>query len=203
MSQASTSRFSKWWPISFAIVAVVFFIIGGALIGTYRNHLYDDCVNDWYDSYYPSSYSSYDYSDYSCDGNISLWYGGIACIAIGGFFELITWILFGIWIIKRIHRRQAIWNANNPQTFQPAQDVSAVPQQQQYAAPQPAYIPGQQQFPRSPEMSQPDFVRQSISNAGTPPPKENVPTATAFRFCGNCGTPVSGRFCTQCGTAVQ
>lgn len=198
MSQvAPKTRLTKWWPIGFAISAAIFFVIGGALLGVYNNQAYDSCVNDLYNSYYSSSYSSYNYSDYSCNNNMGLWYGGVACLGIAGFLELVTWILLIIWLMRR-HRNNQVTYVNNTAPYQPAGSMP----QQYYAAPQPTYAPGTQ-FPRSPDMAQPDIARESISNAGTPAPNQDVPTATAFRFCGNCGTALNGRFCTQCGSGTN
>ncbi|KAJ5682315.1 hypothetical protein N7462_005480 [Penicillium macrosclerotiorum] len=185
MSQYNTpSRpgISKWWCIGFFIAAVVFFIIGGALVGTYFSSGYSTC------STY-SSFSSY-YYDYSCfDGNDGEFYGGIAMIVIGGVCKLVAWILLIVFCVQRRRFNQTnITYVNAPM---------AAPQpvaQQGYVAPQPTYPPVDPtaQFPRSPASPAP--YPASVS---TPPPKEA--TATAFRYCGQCGTAMSSRFCPQCG----
>ncbi|KAJ5166866.1 uncharacterized protein N7482_005647 [Penicillium canariense] len=183
MQQYSSPRqgISKWWCIGFFIAAIIFFIIGGALVGTYLNSGYSSC-------YSGSSYYSYSY--YSCfDGNDGEFYGGIAMFALGGVSKLIAWILLIIYCVQRRRVTQTnITYVNAPAPMEP------VPQPG-FAAPQPAYAPGQQtaQFPHSPASPAP------YPASGTPPPKEA--TATAFRYCSQCGAAVASRFCPQCGTA--
>ncbi|KAL2128569.1 hypothetical protein VTI74DRAFT_9010 [Chaetomium olivicolor] len=82
-------QFSKWWPISFFIAAVIFIITGGGLIGGWSASA--SCVRSSY-----SSYRSY----YSCS-NSGMFYGGIACVAIGGICKLVAWILLVVYCVKR------------------------------------------------------------------------------------------------------
>ncbi|GLI73887.1 hypothetical protein PoHVEF18_002118 [Penicillium ochrochloron] len=175
---------SKWWCISFFIAAVIFFIIGGALMGTYLNSSYSSC--------YSSSYSYYSSYDYSClEGNMGEWYGGIAMIALGGVCKFIAWVLL---IVFCVQRRRFIQN-NITYVNAPVAPMEPVPQQG-YVAPQPTYPPqpAAAQFPHSPASPAP-----YPASVGTPPPNKEA-TATAFRYCGQCGTAVSSRFCPQCGT---
>ncbi|KAJ5085176.1 hypothetical protein N7532_009947 [Penicillium argentinense] len=186
------SRLNKWWPISFFIAAIVFFVIGGALMGTWVANSYDDC------SYSSSSYYSY-YSSYSCvDTDLGEFYAAIAMFVIGGVLKLTAWILLIVFCVKRSRaNHHTVTYYTTPAVQQPQSF------QQPYAAPQPTYAPPHQaaQFPRSPASPGPSFPEMANpSLAGTPPPKEPVQTATAFKYCGQCGTAVSSRFCPQCGT---
>ncbi|KAF4768913.1 hypothetical protein N7455_008683 [Penicillium solitum] len=181
------SRLTKWWPIGFFIGAIVCFIIGGALVGTWTSHSYDDC------SYSSSYYSSY-YSSYSCGStNMGEFYGAVAMFVIGGVLKLIAWILLIIFCVKRNrHSRHTVTYVNSP----PVQQVQQPqPFQQPYAAPQPTYAPAHQsaQFLHSPEMVNPSIP-------GTPPPNEASATASAAKYCTQCGTTISSRFCPQCGS---
>ncbi|KAJ5180970.1 hypothetical protein N7492_004180 [Penicillium capsulatum] len=175
------SRLNKWWPIGFFIGAVACFIIGGALIGSYVSSSVGDCS-------YNSYYSSY-YDNYSCSsGNTGLFYGGIAMFVIGGVVKLTAWILLILFCVKR-HR------SNQPTVTY----INAPPAHQPYAAPQPIYQAAPFSAPVSPNPVSTEMANLSV--AGTPPPKEAnaTATATAFKFCGNCGATVSSRFCPQCG----
>jgi hypothetical protein len=171
------SRLNKWWPIGVFIGAVVCFIIGGALMGAWVSSSYNDCS-------YSSYYSSY-YSDYSCvTTNMGEFYGAVAMFVIGGVLKLTAWILLIIFCVKRKrYSHHTVTYVNSPPVQQPQ------PFQQPYAASQPTNAPPQ---PVSPEMAGP-FL------AGTPPPKEANATATASKYCGQCGTAVFSRFCPQCG----
>lgn len=187
------SRLNKWWPIGFFIGAVVCFIVGGALVGTWVSNSYDDCSYSNSSSYY----SSY-YSDYSCvSTNMGQFYAAIAMFVIGGILKLTAWILLIVFCVKRSRSdRHTVTYVNTPVQQQQ-------PFQQTYAAPQPTYAPPHQaaQFsgsPVQPDMSQSRMASPSL--AGTPPPKEANATATAFKYCGQCGTAVSSQFCPQCGT---
>ncbi|KAJ6015381.1 hypothetical protein N7540_009972 [Penicillium herquei] len=188
------SRLSKWYPISFAIAAVVFFIIGGALVGTYYNSTWSSCDSSYY------YYDSY-YSDSSCfdDGNSGEFYGGIACIVIGGILKLTAWILFIIWCVKRQRGNSTTITYVNNAPMEP------IKQQQPYAAPQPMYPAqhGAPYVPPSPASPGPIYAEAGAhSSVGTPPPKEGLATGTGYKFCSQCGIASSGRFCPQCGIAV-
>ncbi|KAJ5291029.1 hypothetical protein N7478_000280 [Penicillium angulare] len=185
------SRLGKWYPISFFIAAIVFFIIGGALLGTYFSSGYSSCGSYYY-------YGDYYDSGTCFDGNNGEFYGGIACLVIGGVLKLTAWILFIIWCVKRQRNNQTNITYVNNAPMEP------YPQQQQtYAAPQPMY-PMQQGggfAPRSAAASPGPMYAEAGSQSvvGTPPPKEGVASATAYKYCGQCGTAANGRFCGQCG----
>lgn len=193
MQSGSTrpSRFNKWWPIGFFIGAIICFIIGGALVGTWASKSYDDCSYSSSNSYYSSYYSSY-----SCVGSDSgIFYGGIAMLVIGGVIKLIAWILLIIFCVKRSRSRHTVTYVDTPPVQQPQP-------YQPYAAPQPTYPPAQQmaQFPRSPASPGPIHPDMTGPSIATPPPNEPEGTATAFKYCGQCGTAVTSRFCPQCGS---
>lgn len=178
------SRLNKWWPIGFFIGAAVCFIIGGALVGTYVSSSVSDCS-------YSSSYSSY-YDDYSCtSGNTGLFYGGIAMFVIGGVLKLTAWILLILYCVKRNRASHHTVTYVNPPSAQ-----------QIYAVPQPTYASPQQTAPFPLSAVSPNSVSPEMTNmppAVTPPPKEANATATAFKFCGHCGSTIASRFCPQCG----
>jgi hypothetical protein len=121
-------QFSKWWPISFFIAAVIFIIIGGGLVGSWSASA--SCVS--------SSYSSYR-SSYSCS-NSGMFYGGIACVAIGGICKLVAWILLIVYCVKRSrHQPTSIAYTYQPLDYYHA---AAPPYQNQNAqAPAPTHHP--------------------------------------------------------------
>ncbi|KAJ5922822.1 hypothetical protein N7516_010525 [Penicillium verrucosum] len=126
-------------------------------------------------SYSSSYYSSY-YSSYSCSNtNMGEFYGAVAMFVIGGVLQLTAWILLIIFCVKRNR------HSHHTVTYS-------------YVAPQPTYSPAHQsaQFPHSPEMV-------NSSAPGTPPNETNA-TASAAKYCTQCGTTLSGRFCPQCGS---
>ncbi|KAG7294163.1 hypothetical protein NEMBOFW57_004232 [Staphylotrichum longicolle] len=117
-------QFSKWWPISFFIAAVIFIIIGGGLVGAWSANA--TCSRSSYSS------SSYRYS-YSCSDS-ALFYGGIACVAIGGICKLVAWILLIVFCVKR-SRYQPVSVAY---TYQPIDHYHAAGAAPPY---QPAHAP--------------------------------------------------------------
>lgn len=180
----NVSRMSKWWPIGFFIGALVFFVIGGALVGTYLGNT-SNCYNS-YNTYY------YDYS-YSCSsGANGEFYGGLACFAIGGILKLVAWILLIVFCVKR---RRSI------QQHLPVQYYTGPPQgpvQQPYGAPV-AYGPPQGSYPPPPQGAQypsqpyppqyptrsaaaspspmdPNAPYQAPAAPASPPPKEAMAT---------------------------
>lgn len=69
-------RMSRWWPVSFLILALVLLIIGGALIGA---------------SAYNAEYF---------DDNYGEFYGGVVLLVLGGICKLIGWVLLAIWCVQ-------------------------------------------------------------------------------------------------------
>ncbi|KAK4148884.1 hypothetical protein C8A00DRAFT_19363 [Chaetomidium leptoderma] len=165
------SRFSKWWPISFFISAVLFFIIGGGLIGGYSATAYD-CL----DSYY------------SCSGvgNNGMWYGAVACFALGAICKLVAWILFIVWCVKRDSRQPA----SIAYTYQPLSYANAP------VAPT-AAVPAYQQNATAYQNAPP------YQHAQAPAPAHSKePTGMGTRYCGQCGAGVTTAFCPHCGIQV-
>lgn len=109
---------SKWWPLSFFIVAIVLAIVGGGLLGA------------WASSYSTYTTTTGRYRYYYSTGNDGLFYGGVACFVIAGLAKIVAWILLIVWLVKRSRARR-----NNVVTYvqQPA-NYYAPPTQ-----PQPAY----------------------------------------------------------------
>ncbi|EAQ91926.1 predicted protein [Chaetomium globosum CBS 148.51] len=168
------SRFSKWWPISFFIAAILFFIIGGGLIG------------GWTASCASSSYSYYDY-DSSCLSN-GMWYGAVACFALGGITKFVAWILFIVWCVKRSSRT----STSVSYTYQPLTYAGAAPVAPS-AAPMPAAYQNHGGFQNAPP----------YQPARSPAPthsKEQPMGAT--KYCGQCGAGVTTPYCPNCGISV-
>jgi len=169
------SRFSKWWPISFFIAAVLFFIIGGGLIGGWSASYGSHCYSSW-----SSSYSS-------CrGGNDGMFYGGVACVVIGGLCKLIAWIMLIVWCVKRSTRQPA----SVSYTYQPLNYVapptapSAAP-----VAPAPLY-----------HNTQPYHNAPPYQNAPSPAPQSKE--SGGLKYCGQCGAASTTPFCPQCGIRV-
>lgn len=166
---AKRSHFSKWWPISFLIAAILFFIAGGGLMGGWTASAVD-CVDDYYSSY--SSYSS-------CykTGNNALFYGAIACLALGGICKLVFWILLIVWCVKRSSRAPIV---SASYTYQPINNhtayagAAAVPQPHP-AAPAPMY------------------------NAPPYQPSTSPAPYSKEKYCPQCGAASTTPFCPQCG----
>ncbi|GAB1317857.1 Zinc-ribbon domain-containing protein [Madurella fahalii] len=160
------SRFSKWWPISFFLAAVLFFIIGGGLLGGWTAHAYD-CVD-----------SSY-YSSCSSVGNLGMWYGAVACFAIGGICKLVAWILFIVWCVKRSAREAR----SIAYTYQPLAYANA---------------------PIAPTAAAPTYQNAPpYQNAHVlTPARSKEPMEMGTRYCGQCGTGVTTPFCPHCGIQV-
>ncbi|KAK4144036.1 uncharacterized protein C8A04DRAFT_37051 [Dichotomopilus funicola] len=166
------SRFSKWWPISFFIAAVLFFIIGGALVGAGASSSYSCLGSDYY------------YSSYSSCGSDGMWYGAIACFVLGGLCKLTAWILLIVWCVKRSSRQPT----SVAYTYQPLTHANAP------VAPT-AGIPAYQNtaYQNAPpyQPAQPPAAAHS---------KEH--SAMGTKYCGQCGQGVTTPFCPRCGIQV-
>lgn len=160
---------SKWWPISFFIAAVIFFIIGGGLIGAWASSA------TAYDSY--DSYDSYDYTYYY--SNSGEYYGALACFALGGICKFVAWVLLIVWCVKRSRSRTVVVT----QAYEPYQSYG-----NNYAAP--AAPQGYAPVPVPSPAPVPPY-----GNAQTAPNQ----TGGQMRYCTNCGTAVTTPFCSQCG----
>lgn len=114
-------QFSKWWPISFFIAAFVMIVTGGGLIGAWSASATCSRSSSYYSSYY---------SSYSCSGS-GMFYGGVACVAIGGVCKLIAWILLIVFCVKRSRNVQTSVSYN----YQPISHQYAAPPAPAPAAP--------------------------------------------------------------------
>ncbi|KAJ5094904.1 hypothetical protein N7532_007195 [Penicillium argentinense] len=93
-SSSPRKGISKWWCIGFFIAAVIFFIIGAALVSAYLSAGYKTCTS-------ALSYGDYTY-DYSCfTGNIGEYNGGIAMLVLGGLSKFIAWVLLIVYCVQR------------------------------------------------------------------------------------------------------
>ncbi|KAJ5765675.1 hypothetical protein N7520_005234 [Penicillium odoratum] len=162
------TRLVKWWPIGFAIAAVIFLATGAALLGVELRAPYSpDLPCNSYSYYY-----SYIHGHYCEDGDDSKFYAGVVCIGIGGLLKLIAWILFVIWCVKRPRIQQTnITHTNNapvedPPSYDTLQPVYSMKQGAPFA-------------PESPASPGPMYVEAAV----TPPSKEGVASATAYESC--------------------
>lgn len=197
---------SKWWPISFLLLSILFFGIGGGLLGA------------WSGSYCASYY-------YGCIGDSAEYNGGIACLAIGGILKLAFWITLILYCVRR-HQSRAppatIVYVNSPAVetgpagksygFQQPQQqeirsvlmqmdqMVLVPQPPSPTAPYtrkplPQYPPMQQ----TPAVPAPVYRSEMHNGVGaTSPLGEEQQMA---RYCSHCGSLVKTPFCSQCGAA--
>jgi len=168
----SDTSMSRWYPISFLLASIAFFVIGGALFGAWSSS--NSC-------YYDSDITTI------CSGSNGLLYGGAACCAIGGILKLIFWISLFLWCARR--RRSStttVVHVNAPPAGagmaenKPSTNVSS------QQAPQPTYY-----YPQSSPTPAPTY-----SQGGMAP--ENQP----MKYCGNCGTTATTPFCPKCGAQV-
>lgn len=156
------SRFSKWWPISFFITAIIFFIIGGGLAGAWSASSYSDCLDSDY-SYYSS------YSSCSTLSNKGEFYGAIACFVIGGICKLTAWILLIVWCVKRSRQPTSISYTYQPLEYYGAAAVSAAP---------PAAVPP---YPTAPTPQPKEQVAMGMRYCG------HCGAAITTPFCPQCG----------------
>lgn len=155
------TRMSRWWPISFFIAAVLFFIIGGGLMGAWA--------------------SSYDGYGYYADGN---WYGAIACFVIASLLKLTAWILLIVWCVKsrRSSTTTVTYVNQQPQGSYapvpvqvPQQNYGYMPEQMKSQTQAPVYQNVQPVQPVQPVQSE---AMRYCANCGT---------GTATAFCPHCG----------------
>jgi len=172
------SRFSKWWPISFFLVAVLFFIIGGGLVGGWTATCSRSSSYSSYSSYYSSSYSG-------CGAN-GMWFGAVACFALGGICKFVGWILFIVWCVKRSSRQ----STSVSYTYQPLTYAGAP------VAPTAAPAPAA-------------YQNQGFQNAPPyQPARSPAPTHAkeqpmgGTKYCGQCGAGVTTPYCPNCGIPV-
>jgi hypothetical protein len=168
---------SRWWWLSLLIGWIVFFIIGAALLGTWSSG--SGNVVCGYDSY-----DGYD-DNCSATGANGLFYGGVACFAIGGVLKLAYWIMLIIWCTQRRRYLAPVVYVNGPAAeagkpyYPPQQQFEQAQVPSQYAP-----VPS-----RSPDPNFAAAQSPEIANGDK-------------RFCGQCGTTVTSQFCTQCGTRI-
>jgi hypothetical protein len=169
---------SPWLPISLGIATLVFFIAGGALLGTWAG-CYFDC-------------------------SLATYYGGIALIVIG-FFLKIAWIVTLVFYIRRRRsgymvnpNSKAHWNAgtgllenqnySSSQPLAPTQYAFAPPGQTQYSA-----------VPIAAPTYDPMPVKDHVTYAAAETQRQNAPGG--IRYCLQCGVAVHTPFCANCGYA--
>ncbi|KAL2163296.1 hypothetical protein VTH06DRAFT_5353 [Thermothelomyces fergusii] len=131
------SRFSKWWPLSFFIAAILLIIIGGALVGVWTAN-------------YSCTYSS-------CDDHTGLLWGAVACFVIGGLLKFVAWILLIVWCVKRTTRvPTSVAYSYQPLAYPPPAPAPAPLYNQQGAQPYQTAPPYQTAGAHSPAPQQKD-----------------------------------------------
>ncbi|OAQ66340.1 double zinc ribbon domain-containing protein [Pochonia chlamydosporia 170] len=167
--QYATARrgMSRWWPVSFFIAAVIFFIIGGGLMGAWA-----------------ASYDSWD--GYYNNGN---WYGAIACFVIASLLKLTAWILLIIWCVKgrRTQSSTTVTYVNVPPVNNTYTNVPLQAPQQQYA-PQPYGAEPIKSATPAPVYQNVETVPMQYGE--TARYCGNCGTAATTPFCAHCGGKV-------------
>jgi hypothetical protein len=104
--QTEKPQMSRRLPMGFFASAVIFFIIGGALLGSWASTV-TNC-NTTYDAFgNPNTVCT--------GGHNGLFYGGVACVIIGAILKFCFWVALIVWCVKRRHASRTIVYVNNPQ----------------------------------------------------------------------------------------
>lgn len=159
---------SRWWPLGIFCSSVLFFVIGGGLLGAWS-----------------SSFNCYGYYDF-CYGNAGEWNGGIACIVIGAILKLAFWVVLIVWCVQR--RRSSAPSTIVYVNAQAAAEAGTVakpqPQANVYSPPQPEYA-GVQPVPQYVGAAQaqvPVAEKQAVTRYCG-----QCGTGTTTPFCSQCG----------------
>lgn len=123
---------SKWWWLGLLIAWLVFVIIGAALLGVWASQPTLDCSDSFESDYY--------FDDCSNRVLTPEYYGGLACIAIGGILHLAYWITLIVWCTKR--RRTEMVPVSyametGPKPYGYPSPYQPVPETTPFVAPQP------------------------------------------------------------------
>jgi hypothetical protein len=89
----SKAPISRWWPIGLLIASIVFFVIGGGLIGAWTSS--ESCYD------YDYGYDTY----YTCGANAGEWDGGIACLVIASLIKIAFWVVLIVRCVQLRHSR--------------------------------------------------------------------------------------------------
>ncbi|KAJ5692459.1 hypothetical protein N7462_001882 [Penicillium macrosclerotiorum] len=176
--------FTRWWPLSFMIAAIILFITGGVLIGTWLSHT-SNCADDFVTDY-NETWDEYTQCYSRKNGQF---YGGVICVIIGAVFKLIAWVLLIVHCMQRRRYRQDQMNA---QYYHAVPLTDTMQQPYNSSAPydhQPYYPPPATQYAaqlpsgyyRSTDASAapmyPNTTYQTPSTNDIHPPKESSPVA--------------------------
>jgi hypothetical protein len=115
-----------------------------------------------------------------------MWFGAVACFAIGGICKFIAWILFIVWCVKRSSRQ----STSVSYTYQPLTYAGAPVAPT--AAPAPAAYQNhgfQNAPPYQPAQSPAPTHQKEQPMGGT-------------KYCGQCGAGVTTPYCPNCGIPV-
>jgi hypothetical protein len=119
---------------------------------------------------------------------MGMWYGAVACFALGGICKLVAWILLIVYCVKRStssNQSTSVAYTYQPLTYAGAPLApSAAPAYQNVAPPYQPQQQQQQQVPTAPAQS-----KQSMGMGGV-------------KYCGQCGAGVTTPFCPNCGIQV-
>jgi len=165
---------SQWWPIGLLISSVLFFILGGGLLGAWSS----------------STVCDYGYFDDICYGNASEYDGGIACIVIAVVLKVAFWIVLIVFCVQRRRSRASpstVVYVNAQAAAESGNAAKAQPQASMYSTPQPEFTGVQP----APQYGAPAQVQTPVAE------KQAV-----TRYCGHCGAGNVTPFCAQCGSQV-
>ncbi|OAA45459.1 hypothetical protein NOR_03248 [Metarhizium rileyi] len=160
---------SRWWPFSFFIGAIIFFIIGGGLMGAWA--------------------SSYNGFGYYTNGN---WYGAIACFVIASLLKFIAWLLLIVWCVRGRSRSQSSTTVTYVGPPPVHNNYAAVPPQNYSQQP---YVTDPTKSHTHTHMHTPAPVYQNVETVpvqygGTARHCGNCSNATTAPFCAQCGSKV-------------
>jgi hypothetical protein len=167
-AEGTTSKapISRWWPIGLLITSIVFFIIGGGLLGAWSSSAACSYYDDGYDTFY------------TCGANAGEWDGGVACLVIAALIKIAFWVVLIVRCVQMRHSRapstvvyvnaQAAAESGTAPKAQPTTNVYPVPMQDMSHAAQ-----------------APDAEKQVVTKYCG-----QCGTGTTANFCSQCGSQV-------------
>jgi hypothetical protein len=162
---------SHWWVIGVFCSSVLFFVIGGGLLGAW------------------SSSAACGY--YYCYGDAGEWNGGIACIAIGAILKFVFWVLLIVWCVQRRRSRapSTVVYVNAQAAAEAGTAPKPQPQANVYSAPQPEYA-GVQPAPQYGAAAQVQAPAPVAEKQAVMRYCGHCGTGTTTPLCSQCGSQV-------------
>jgi len=162
---------SHWWPIGLFCSSVLFFVLGGGLLGAWSSSVFCD---GYYDI---------------CYGNVGEYNGGIACIAIGAILKFAFWVVLIVWCVqrRRSHAPSTVVYVNAQAAAEAGTVAKPEPQATVYSVPQPEPV-GIQHVPQygAAVLAQVPVAEKqaAVRYCG------QCGTGTTTPFCSQCGSQV-------------